>query len=54
MNIETIKSLFLKHKEAHLSHRYITNKHIAPLLKKLEHALAIEVVGKSVLNNNIH
>jgi len=54
MNLEHIKSLFLQHKEAHLCHRYITNNHIAPLLKKLENVVKVAIIGKSVLNDSIY
>lgn len=54
MKIETIKSLFLKYKETSLSHRYITNTHIVPLLKKIEESLTLETVGESVLNKPIY
>ncbi|MCF7568617.1 DUF2817 domain-containing protein [Sabulilitoribacter arenilitoris] len=54
MNTEAIKSLFLKHKEAHLKHRYITNHSIEPLLKQLQNKLEVDIIGKSVLGNSIH
>ncbi|TGV03917.1 M14 family metallopeptidase [Flavivirga rizhaonensis] len=54
MQVEEIKSLFSKHKETNLSHRYITNKHIVPLLNNLKEYVAIETIGKSVLNNPIY
>lgn len=54
MNLEHIKALFSKHKERHLYHRYITNDHIAPLLKKLESFVKVDVIGKSVLNDSIY
>ena len=54
MHIEEIKSLFTKHKEASLSHRYITNKHIEPLLNNLKHYAAIETIGASVLKKPIY
>ncbi|MFG6686988.1 M14 metallopeptidase family protein [Mariniflexile sp. HNIBRBA6329] len=54
MQIEVIKSLFLKYKEISLSHRYITNKHIEPLLEKMANKLEIETIGSSVLNNPIY
>ncbi|GAA3606882.1 M14 family metallopeptidase [Flavivirga amylovorans] len=54
MQVEEIKSLFLKHKETSLSHRYITNKHIEPLLNNLREHVIIDVIGKSVLNNPIY
>ena len=54
MQVEEIKSLFLKHKETNLFHRYITNKHIEPLLNNLGDQVVIETIGKSVLNNPIY
>ncbi|WP_303317720.1 M14 metallopeptidase family protein [Flavivirga abyssicola] len=54
MQVEEIKSLFLKHKETNLSHRYITNKHIEPLLNNLKEYIAMETIGKSVLNKPIY
>ena len=54
MQIEEIKSLFLKYKETNLSHRYITNKHIEPLLNNLGKYVVIETIGESVLNNPIY
>jgi hypothetical protein len=54
MELDIIKSLFLKHKESSLSHRYITNNHIKPLLKNLEKKISIEVIGESVLKESIY
>lgn len=54
MHIEQIKSLFLKHKEQRLSHRYITNKNIEPLLEKISKFTEVKTIGKSVLNNPIY
>ncbi|WP_298496350.1 M14 family zinc carboxypeptidase [uncultured Algibacter sp.] len=54
MQLELIKKLFAKHKEQYLSHRYITNKNIEPLLKKLADIFHVETIGKSVLNNPIY
>ncbi|MDO5980454.1 M14 metallopeptidase family protein [Flavivirga spongiicola] len=54
MYIEEIKSLFLKHRETNLFHRYITNKHIEPLLNNLGEYVVIETIGESVLNNPIY
>ncbi|GAA3641388.1 M14 family metallopeptidase [Flavivirga jejuensis] len=54
MQVEEIKSLFLKHKETNLFHRYITNKHIEPLLNNLANHVTVDVIGKSVLNNSIY
>ncbi|MDC1365324.1 M14 family zinc carboxypeptidase, partial [Algibacter sp.] len=46
--------LFLKHKEHSLSHRYITHKHIEPLLEKRSDIFHVETIGQSVLNNPIY
>ena len=54
MKIEVIKSLYQKHKENSLYHRYITNKHIAPLLENFTNFLSIETIGESVLKDSIH
>ncbi len=54
MQVEAIKQLFLKHKETHLQHRYITHKSIKPLLENLSKKVTIETIGSSVLNNPIH
>ena len=54
MQIEDLQTLFLKHKEFGLSHRYITNKHITPLLNNLSDNFKIETIGKSVLNKSIY
>ncbi len=54
MQVEEIKPLFLKYKEANLLHRYITNKHIEPLLNSLGDHAIVEIIGKSVLDNPIY
>lgn len=54
MKLKEIQSLFLQHKETSLFHRYITNKHISPLLSKLEDYLKVEILGESVLNAPIY
>ena len=54
MQVEAIKRLFLKHKEHSLSHRYITHKHIEPLLEKRSDIFHVETIGQSVLNNPIY
>ena len=54
MNTEHNKSLFLKHKESGLNHRYITNNNIEPLLDKLEKNLSVNTIGKSVLGHPIY
>jgi hypothetical protein len=54
MDIEVIQSLFSKYKENKLSHRYITNNHIEPLLKDLEKIIQVSIIGQSVLGNDIY
>lgn len=54
MKVETLKMLFSKFKETTLEHRYITNKHIEPVLEGLVKSMEIENVGASVLNNPIY
>lgn len=54
MKLDTIQALFSKFKEDALYHRYITNKHIEPLLKKLEDLVEVHIIGQSVLSNNIY
>jgi len=54
MNIEHIKSLFLKHKESHLNHRYITNNNIEPILNRLEKKISVDTIGASVLGKPIY
>ncbi|SFZ91689.1 Zinc carboxypeptidase [Flaviramulus basaltis] len=54
MQIEEIKSLFLKHKETSLFHRYITNNHIEPLLNNFKNYLSLETIGASVLKKPIY
>tara|TARA_R110002049_G_C9177204_1_gene562907 strand:+ start:14809 stop:15954 length:1146 start_codon:yes stop_codon:yes gene_type:complete len=54
MKTSAIRSLFLEHREPQLSHRYITNNHILPLLEKLDAKFKIEVIGTSVLNDSIY
>ncbi|MEP3836561.1 MAG: M14 family zinc carboxypeptidase [Algibacter sp.] len=54
MQLEDIKALYLQHKEEQLSHRYITNKDIEPLLEKLSKHIQVETIGKSVLSNPIY
>ncbi|WMI65148.1 M14 family zinc carboxypeptidase [Aestuariibaculum sp. YM273] len=54
MQLETIKSLYLNHKESRLSHRYITNNQIKPILDSLSSQLKFESIGKSVLNDDIY
>ena len=54
MKTTSINSLFQAHKETQLSHRYITNNHIYPLLEKLDENFKVEVIGKSVLDKPIY
>ncbi|KAA5825613.1 peptidase M14 [Algibacter amylolyticus] len=54
MQLQDIKVLFLQHKEDQLSHRYITNKDIEPLLEKLSKHVQVETIGKSVLSHPIY
>src|SRR6056300_2078873 len=54
MEIFRLKELYLSHKESSLSHRYITNKNIEPLLDKLRNVLIVEALGKSVLGKPIY
>ena len=54
MQLNQIQTLFLKHQETTLFHRYITNKHIEPLLESLCNKTKVETLGKSVLNNPIY
>jgi hypothetical protein len=54
MEIEHIKTLFSKHRESSLFHRYITNTHIEPALENLSKKLTIETIGTSVLSKPIY
>ncbi|MFD1162262.1 M14 family zinc carboxypeptidase [Hwangdonia seohaensis] len=54
MNVAHLKSLFLKHKENSLIHRYITNLNIEPLLNDLEKIIDVNIIGKSVLRQPIY
>ncbi len=54
MQTEVINSLFLKHKESDLYGRYITNKHIEPLLNKLPEKVHVDVIGHSVQKKSIY
>jgi len=51
---EVLDSLFKQHKENALCGRYITSKHIIPLLKEHSKKFKIQVVGQSVLKESIH
>ena len=56
MKIENcnLEELFFKYKEEALSHRYITNNHIEPLLKKLNSEFSVNVIGTSVNSASIY
>lgn len=54
MTIKALQKQFIKHKETSLYHRYITNTHIAPLLKKIEPKADIKIIGTSVLKQPIY
>ncbi|ALJ04050.1 peptidase M14 [Pseudalgibacter alginicilyticus] len=54
MKTSTITSLFFEYKESQLSHRYVTNNHIRSLLKKLNTNFKVEVIGQSVLKEDIY
>lgn len=54
MKDKALKAIFNEHKETALFGRYINLKHIIPLLKKHENNFKIEVIGQSVLKENIH
>ena len=53
MQIKTLKTLYKIHKEKALFGRYIHTKNIKPLLENLPSIFKIEVIGKSVNNENI-
>src|SRR5690606_26881069 len=53
MTLERLQTLFEKHKENHLYHRYIHSEHIQPLLEKHQPYFKIETIGKSVLGESI-
>ncbi|WP_299889706.1 M14 family zinc carboxypeptidase [uncultured Lacinutrix sp.] len=54
MTIEDLKSLYKQHFEASLFGRYIHTKNIKPLLEKHTKHFKIEVIGESVLKENIY
>ncbi|WP_242204649.1 M14 family metallopeptidase [Aestuariivivens insulae] len=54
MELSTIKDLFKSHKEKQLSHRYITNTDIQPLINKLGPDFKVTTIGHSVLNKPIY
>ncbi|SEQ46380.1 Zinc carboxypeptidase [Hyunsoonleella jejuensis] len=53
MEITDLQFLFEKHKEESLYHRYITNENITPLLTTFKSFAKVEIVGKSVLGDDI-
>jgi len=54
MQIETLNSLFITHKVQTLFGRYIHTKNIKPLLRQLPKKFKVDVIGKSVLDENIY
>ncbi|WP_203258666.1 M14 family zinc carboxypeptidase [Hyunsoonleella ulvae] len=54
MEISDLQLLFKNHKELSLFHRYITNEKIVPLLSRFKTKAKVEIVGKSVLENDIY
>ncbi|WP_339916530.1 M14 metallopeptidase family protein [Yeosuana marina] len=54
MTIDILQTLFKRHKETSLYHRYITNAHITPLLSTLGDNFILETIGHSVLNKPIY
>ena len=54
MEIRDIETLFSRHKESSLVDRYLTNKHIEPLLKHLPHFIKVRTLGCSVLDKPIY
>ncbi|WP_111307083.1 M14 family metallopeptidase [Confluentibacter sediminis] len=54
MKVEAIQILFSRFKESTLYHRYITNNHIEPLIKKWGNLVDVKIIGHSVLNSPIH
>lgn len=54
MQHEALKTIFNIHKETALFGRYIHTNHITPLLKKHANNFKIEVIGQSVLKENIY
>lgn len=51
MNYVTLSNQFLNKK---ISGRYITNKHIEPVILNLDNRFKVQIEGKSVLDNNIY
>ena len=54
MTSEQLQKLFKQYKETALYHRYITNHHIEPLIKKIAGFTTIKLSGQSVLNQPIY
>ncbi|GGK28848.1 peptidase M14 [Yeosuana aromativorans] len=54
MEIDILKALFEQYKEHRLSHRYITNDHIKPLISKLDDSAIIKTIGYSVKGKPIY
>ena len=54
MEIDILKTRFKESREANLSHRYITNGHIEPLLSKLAGRASTETIGRSVKGKPIY
>jgi hypothetical protein len=53
IHLKTLKSLYKTYKEQSLFHRYIHNKTILPLLKKLPSIFKVDEIGKSVKGKSI-
>ena len=54
MRIDLLKSLYKTHKELKLQHRYIHSNHLVPLFKKMRATCKIEIIGKSVSEEDIY
>lgn len=54
MDLSTLQHLFKNHKESLLIGRYIFSGHILPIIKKHQEKFHVEVIGTSVLGENIH
>ena len=54
MQLQTLKLLYNSYRESALFGRYIQTNHIEDLIKKLNTKCTINVIGKSVLNQNIY
>jgi len=53
MTLQFLKSTYQKHKEKRLSHRYICNDHIGPILSDISSDFVVQEIGKSVNNEPI-